>query len=71
MIVVNFPMPAETAADIADISHCLDMAADGFVADTQCHAEFFGTDFVVFWIKARILASKSSWGHLGDTLGTC
>ena len=32
-------MPAEAATDVADISHRLDMAADGFVADTQCHAE--------------------------------
>lgn len=40
-------MPAEAAANVADISHRLDMAADGFVADTQCHAEFFGADFIV------------------------
>ena len=42
-------MPAEAATDVADISHRLDMAADGFVADTQCHAEFFGADFIVFF----------------------
>lgn len=42
-------MPAEAAANVADISHRLDMAADGFVADTQCHAEFFGADFIVFF----------------------
>ena len=32
-------MPAETTANVVNISHRLDMAADGFVADTQCHAE--------------------------------
>lgn len=42
-------MPAEAAADVADISHRLDVAADGFVADAQRHAEFFGADFVVLF----------------------
>ena len=42
-------MPAEATADVVDISHCLYVAADGFVADTQCHAEFFGADFIVFF----------------------
>ena len=42
-------MPAEAAANVVDISHRLDVAADGFVADTQCHAEFFGADFIVFF----------------------
>lgn len=58
-------MPAEAAADVVDISHRLDVAADGFVADTQCHAEFFGADFIVFLIKARILASNHLGRHLG------
>lgn len=41
-------MPAEAAADVVDIAHCLDMVTDGFVADTQRHARLFGADFVVF-----------------------
>ena len=42
-------MPAKAAADVVDIFHRLDVAADGFVADTQWHAEFFGADFIVFF----------------------
>lgn len=41
-------MPAEATTNIVNIAHCLYVAADGFVADTQCHAEFFGADFIVF-----------------------
>ena len=42
-------MPAATTADVENISHRLDMAADGFVADAQRHAEFFGAYLVVFF----------------------
>ena len=49
LLVLNFPMPAEAAANVVDISHRLDVAADGFVADAQRHAEFFGADFIVFF----------------------
>ena len=47
----NFPMPAEATANVVNVAHCLDMAADGFVADAQRHAQLFGADFVIFLDK--------------------
>ena len=74
LFVVNFPMPAEAAADVVDISHCLYMAANGFVADAQCHAQLFGADFVVLLDERndfgiQIVLEDTLRHILGDTLG--
>ena len=67
-------MPAETVADVVNISYCLYMAADGFVADAQRHAEFFGADFVILLDErdnfcVQIVLEDTLRDILGDMLG--